>query len=401
MAVDGEKDTLWTPSNIITIIRICLVPVFVVAIITPWPEYFGLWDFDWIKSWVAAAIFVLVAATDGVDGYLARSRGDTTDFGKLFDPLADKILIAAALLALIELGDLPSWVALIILTREFIVSGIRMVAASHGVVIAASWSGKAKTVFQIIAVVMFILKRGMTFDTFSEVIHSPFYLLSWAVMLVALILTIVSLVDYFMKSKELLGFKPPRRRKWREALANTQTTSAEDAGTTCSSDKFVDDSISSTAVEVLDAAERKGVTIGTAESLTGGLISSVLTAVPGSSAVVRGSIVSYATDVKHDVLDVDTSTIEQAGVVSEETALEMATGACKNLECDIAVAVTGIAGPDGGTEETPVGTVYIACVSTLGENPHRVVERYQFSGERNDVRKSTVIAALNLLLEAL
>lgn len=102
-----------------------------------------------------ALLFVVLACTDALDGYLARSRGEVTNFGKFMDPLADKILVAAALLALCELQILPSWVALIILTREFIVSGLRMLAASEGVVIAASWYGKAKTVFQIIANLLF------------------------------------------------------------------------------------------------------------------------------------------------------------------------------------------------------------------------------------------------------
>ena len=130
---------LWTPANIVTLIRICLVPVFVVVLLSPWPQWFHLPDLaEHSKSLIAAAIFVLISCTDWLDGYLARSRGEVTDFGKFMDPLADKILVMAALLALIELGSLPSWVALIIVAREFIVSGVRMVAASKGTVISAS-----------------------------------------------------------------------------------------------------------------------------------------------------------------------------------------------------------------------------------------------------------------------
>ena len=129
----GETDKLWTISNIITLVRICLVPVFVVALITPWPTWFSIAGVSsTTKSLIAALIFILISCTDWLDGYLARSRGEVTNFGKFMDPLADKILVCAALLALVELRVLPSWPVLIILAREFIVSGIRMVAADKG-----------------------------------------------------------------------------------------------------------------------------------------------------------------------------------------------------------------------------------------------------------------------------
>ncbi len=141
LQVEAAPETttrLWTPANIVTLVRICLVPVFVVALLSPWPQWFNLPDIaEYSKSLIAAGIFVLISCTDWLDGYLARSRGEVTDFGKFMDPLADKILVVAALLALVELGVLPSWVALIIVAREFIVSGVRMVAASKGGVISA------------------------------------------------------------------------------------------------------------------------------------------------------------------------------------------------------------------------------------------------------------------------
>ena len=213
MAQGAVHEKLWTPANVVTLLRICLVPVFVVAIISPWPEYFPFWaDAEASKPWIAAGIFILLAATDGLDGYLARSRGEVTNFGKFIDPLADKILVAAALLALIELGVLPSWVALVILTREFIVSGIRMVAASQGVVIAASWYGKAKTVAQIVAIVLFIVKDSVVITDPQGVLHNPLYLVSWLAMLIALALTVISMLDYFVKAKEILGFAPSGKR---------------------------------------------------------------------------------------------------------------------------------------------------------------------------------------------
>ena len=139
MTKKAKKNTLWTPANIVTMIRILFVPVFVIALISPWP----LWidssgGLDFLKPWVALVIFLVLSLTDSVDGYLARSRNEVTNFGKFMDPLADKILVFAALVALVELNVLPSWVVLVILMREFIVAGVRMLAASRGMVIAAS-----------------------------------------------------------------------------------------------------------------------------------------------------------------------------------------------------------------------------------------------------------------------
>ena len=135
-----RMDQIKTPANIVTLTRICLVPVFVVALLSPWPSWLGIDDLVThdVKSVIAAVVFIVISCSDWIDGYLARKRNEVTDFGKFVDPLADKILVAAALLALVELQVLPSWPVLIILAREFIVSGVRMLAASKGIIIAAS-----------------------------------------------------------------------------------------------------------------------------------------------------------------------------------------------------------------------------------------------------------------------
>ena len=207
MAQQAGKEQIWTAANKVTLVRILLIPVFVVAIISPWPDWFPQWrQADFWKPWVAALVFIAIALTDSIDGHLARSRGEVTTLGKFMDPLADKILVAAALLALVELGPLPSWVALVILTREFIVSGLRMVAASKKVVIAASWYGKAKTVSQIIAIVLFIVKDSDLVVGLGEDAYGALYVFSWAVMGIALLLTIVSMLDYFSKASRFLGF---------------------------------------------------------------------------------------------------------------------------------------------------------------------------------------------------
>ncbi|MBC5582900.1 CDP-diacylglycerol--glycerol-3-phosphate 3-phosphatidyltransferase [Eggerthella sp. NSJ-70] len=399
-------EKLWTPANVVTLLRICLVPVFVVAIISPWPEYFPFWpDAEASKSWIAAGIFILLAATDGLDGYLARSRGEVTNFGKFIDPLADKILVAAALLALIELGVLPSWVALVILTREFIVSGIRMVAASQGVVIAASWYGKAKTVTQIVAIVLFIIKDSVVIADPEGVLHNPLYLVSWLAMLIAVALTIISMLDYFVKAKEILGFTPSGKRAKRAAAAAGEAAPEADAADGAGERALgaeeaagiAPEALDELAGRVLEAARAAGKTVGTAESLTGGLIAATLTDVPGSSDVVRGGIVSYSSDVKRDVLGVGRETLALCGAVSEETACAMAEGARRALACDVAVSVTGIAGPGGAEPGKPVGTVWIGradAALTCARCCH-------FPGTRDEVRLLTVRAALEFALEAL
>ena len=380
----AAREKLWTPANVVTLVRICCVPVFVVAIISPWPAWFPQWsDAETWKPWIAAGIFVLLAATDGLDGYLARSRNEVTNFGKFMDPLADKILVAAALLALVELSVLPSWVALVILTREFIVSGIRMVAASQGVVIAASWYGKAKTVTQIVAIVLFIIKDSVGVTDPEGVLHNPLYLVSWAVMIVALVLTIVSMLDYFVKARELLGFTSASRKADRAEVV------LEDA---------VDlDACRVSAADVVAAAREARKTVATAESLTGGMVAAALTSVPGSSAVVRGGVVSYVDGVKHAVLGVDAGVLERQGAVSEEVACQMAQGAKDDLQADVAVAVTGIAGPGGAEEGKPVGTVWLAVADAQGVR----AELCRFPGDRSEVRTRTVLRALAALKASL
>lgn len=199
MTSQSKKSEVWTPANIVTIVRICLVPVFVVVLLAPWNHLLDI--SDGVKGIIAAAIFALISCTDWVDGYLARSRNEVTDFGKFMDPLADKILVTAALISLVELQVLPAWPVLIILAREFIVSGVRMVAASKGSVIAASWYGKAKTVSQIIAIICFLIK-----DSFLPQASGLLTTLSWAVMVIALVLTVISMMDYLSKARHLLGF---------------------------------------------------------------------------------------------------------------------------------------------------------------------------------------------------
>lgn len=376
--VTTSVNTIWTPANVVTLVRILLVPVFFVAIISPWPDWFPEWnEAEALKPWLAALLFAVLACTDALDGYLARSRGEVTNFGKFMDPLADKILVAAALLALCELQVLPAWVALVILTREFIVSGLRMLAASEGVVIAASWYGKAKTVFQIIAILLFIVKDSQPFIN-EPAIEGPLYIVSWIFMAIAIALTVISMLDYLAKCRGILRFTPADSQSSRDSSEYRQRATEM-------------------AQEVITLADRKGAKLSTAESCTGGLIAGTLTAIPGSSAVVEGGIVSYSNTVKHAVLGVSNEDLDQFGAVSEQVAKQMAQGSRRGLDTTIAVAVTGIAGPGGGSAEKPVGTVWFGIDSPAGT----ATEACHFKGDRDAVRDQTVIHALELIHESL
>jgi len=171
--------------NKLTVLRVFLIPFFVVSLMI---ENGANQTF----RYVAAAIFIIASLTDMLDGKIARKYNLVTNFGKFMDPLADKLLVCSALICLIQLGQLPAWMVIIIVSREFIISGFRLVAAEQGIVIAASYWGKFKTTFQMIAVVLMILN----FEALSVVT----LICTWA----ALILTIISLVDYIAKNHKVL-----------------------------------------------------------------------------------------------------------------------------------------------------------------------------------------------------
>lgn len=399
----APKERLWTSANIVTLLRICGVPLFVVAMLSPWPTWLSDWPAaeSW-KEWIAAGIFILLAATDALDGYLARSRGEITNFGKFMDPLADKILVAAALLALVELRVLPSWVALVILCREFIVSGLRMVAANQGVVIQASWYGKAKTVAQIIAIVLFIIKDNHMVSDFSQVLSDKLYLISWAVMIVALILTIISMLDYFVKAKDVLGFN--RSLSQSNKTPETKGGFGDSIELSSEAQENPTDSLDDLKImipelsrDVLARASKQKLRIGTAESCTGGLVASALTAIPGSSEVVWGGIVSYSNDVKRSSLGVSEETLERNGAVSKQTAEEMAEGARRTLGVDIAVSITGIAGPGGDGEGKPVGLVWFG----LATDDEIMSAQRQFKGNRTEIRFQSTYEALRMIRDML
>ncbi len=174
-------------ANKLTILRILLVPVFMIFLLNKFP--YGVH--------IAAAIFIIAAITDTLDGYIARKKNMVTNFGKFMDPLADKLLVSAALISLVQMGRLSAWMVVIIIAREFTISILRAVAAAEGIVIAASWWGKAKTITQVIAII-FVLLNNFPF----RYINFPF---DTIMMYVAVAFTIISGVDYLRINKHILN----------------------------------------------------------------------------------------------------------------------------------------------------------------------------------------------------
>jgi CDP-diacylglycerol--glycerol-3-phosphate 3-phosphatidyltransferase len=174
--------------NVLTLLRILAVPVIVVALLGETPNGDAL----------AAGVFALAAFTDGLDGYIARRRRDITTFGKLMDPLADKLLIIASLVSLVSLDRLSAWVAMVIIARELAVTGLRAVAVEQGVVISASWLGKLKTVLQVGAV-------------FALIIWNPSPTWVDALVYLAVAVTVISGADYFFGLRRRLEIERLRR----------------------------------------------------------------------------------------------------------------------------------------------------------------------------------------------
>ncbi|MCH5262030.1 MAG: CDP-diacylglycerol--glycerol-3-phosphate 3-phosphatidyltransferase [Lachnospiraceae bacterium] len=169
--------------NKLTMFRVILIPFFVV---------FMLVDITLYDKWIALGIFIIASLTDLLDGKIARKYNLVTNFGKFMDPLADKLLVCSALICLVALSKIPAWMVIVIIAREFIISGFRLIASDNGVVIAASYWGKFKTTFQMVMICLMIADI-----TAISVITA-------VVMWVAVVLTVVSLIDYLVKNKDVM-----------------------------------------------------------------------------------------------------------------------------------------------------------------------------------------------------
>ena len=181
-------------ANKITIVRVFLVPIFMIALYADIPN----------STYIAAAIFVIASFTDALDGYIARSRNLITNFGKFADPLADKILVSAALISLVDLGKIPGWVVVIIIAREFTITGFRIIASSEGITIAASSLGKIKTITQILAITLLLI-NNFPFNS----MNIP---MDMILLYVSLFFTVLSGIDYLYKNRS--AFKHEGNNKW-------------------------------------------------------------------------------------------------------------------------------------------------------------------------------------------
>lgn len=173
--------------NKLTVLRMFLIPVFIVFMKLPFEQ----------GRVIALIVFIAASLTDTADGYIARKYDLVTDFGKFMDPLADKLLVCSAMILLIDTGQLASWIVIVIIAREFIISGFRLIAVDNGIVIAASMWGKVKTVCQMVMIIALIWNLPFFW----------FYIFEQILIYASLILTVVSLIDYLIKNREVLSSK--------------------------------------------------------------------------------------------------------------------------------------------------------------------------------------------------
>lgn len=206
MSENGEKREKMNLPNKLTVFRVILIVPFILLLLGSshgWGFFQTLFGQDgYLPEYLALAVFIVASLTDMLDGKIARKYNLVTNFGKFMDPLADKLLVCAAMIVLVEMGRIPSWIVVIIISREFIISGFRLIASDKGVVIAASYWGKFKTTFQMIMICMMIVQDCPFFAGLGG--GKAFAILTAIIMWVALALTVISLVDYIVKNKDVM-----------------------------------------------------------------------------------------------------------------------------------------------------------------------------------------------------
>jgi CDP-diacylglycerol--glycerol-3-phosphate 3-phosphatidyltransferase len=335
--------------NLLTLSRLVAIPLLMALLLVRFPGH----------DQAAAALFIVFSLTDTLDGQIARRRGLVSDLGKFLDPLADKLLVLSVLIVLVQEGLVAAWVVVVIFSRELLITILRSVGASQGHVIGAAPLGKTKTVTQMAAVALLILQRP----------YPGLVPVAAVAVAVAVVFTIVSGVDYLVRFRHLIG------------LGGGQTESQPQ--------------VDPQADKLGAVLARERFTVSVAESFTGGLLGSLITDRPGSSAYFLGGVIAYANDVKRDELGVPADMIARFGAVSREVALAMADGVRARFGSSLAAAITGIAGPGGGDSKKPVGLTYVAIASEWG----RRCEEYTFAGDRWSNRRQAAAQALRLLIE--
>jgi CDP-diacylglycerol--glycerol-3-phosphate 3-phosphatidyltransferase len=333
----------------LTLSRLAAIPLLMALLLLRFPGHDQL----------AAGLFVVSSFTDTLDGQIARRRGMVSDLGKFLDPLADKLLVLSVLIVLVQEGLVAAWVVVVIFSRELLITILRSVGASQGRVISAAPLGKTKTVTQMAAVALLILQRP----------YPELVLIAALAVAVAVVFTIVSGIDYVVRYRHLIGL----------------------GGGSAASQPHVDP----LAEELGAALVRDGLTVSVAESCTGGMVGTLITDRPGSSAYFMGGVIAYADEAKRDELGVPAALLTRYGAVSREVALAMAEGARQRFGTTLAASTTGIAGPDSDGSAKSVGLTYIAITSEWGKR----CEEYMFTGDRWSNRRQAAAQALELLLE--
>ena len=342
--------------NALTVSRLVAIPLLMALLLLRFPGHDQL----------AAALFIVFSLTDTLDGQLARRRGKVTDLGKFLDPLADKLFVLSVLIVLVQEGLVAAWVVVLIFSRELIITILRSVGASQGRVIAAAPLGKTKTVTQMAAVTLLILQRP-----YPALI--PF---AGIVVAIAVVFTLWSGFDYMWRFRYLLLPFDTSRMRVSPSGGAPEPSLAADLGV---------------------ALRGTGLTVSVAESSTGGLVGAAITDEPGSSEYFAGGAIVYSNELKQRELDVPRSLLESVGAVSREVAEAMAEGARKRFGTSLAVAVTGIAGPDSDGSSKPVGLTYIAVASESGASS----SEFRFTGDRLSNRRQATEQALRMLIAAI
>jgi len=279
------------------------------------------------------------------------------------------MLVNSALLCFLIIPDnpVPFWIVLVIIMRDFIINGFRLVASDNNAVIAADYWGKVKTTVQMIMIIVILLD-------FNNVI---FEVIETILIYGSVILTVLSLIDCLWKNRHVLK----------------DTSDAAGDVADCK-DESIDNNINK---KIVDLLKEKNYTISFAESCTGGLLAAAVVDVPGSSSVLKQSIVTYCNDAKINLINVSSDSINKYTEVSGQVAAEMAEGVCKWSGSDIGVSVTGVAGPDKGPDGNEVGTVYVG-ISFKGMNKSK---RFVFDGDRKKVRNQAVLQALSIIYDTI
>ena len=338
--------------NALTASRLVAIPILMALLIVQFPGH----------DQVAAALFILFSFTDTLDGELARRSGTVSDFGKFLDPLADKLFVLSVLIVLVQEGLVAAWVVVVIFSRELIITILRSVAANQGRVIAAAPLGKTKTITQMGAVALLILQRP-----YPALV--PFAAVA---VLIAIVFTIWSGVDYLWRFRHLIG-----RADTTRSAASTSGEPTED----------------SAAAKLGEVLKRNGLTVSVAESSTAGMLGSMIADVSGSSDYYLGGVIAYSNEAKHEQLGVGEDLLRSVGAVSREVAEAMARGVRERFGTSLAAAITGIAGPNADGTTKPVGLTYIAVASEGGG----VVREFRFSGDRAANRRQAALEALAML----